>query len=133
MATTAEHEGQPDPGSTRGRRAVSRLHVRLPARALTLTDTRPAVLWDLSLRGAQIETDAQVRPGGEILLQWSRFEAFGEVVWRDGRRCGIRFHDMLTREELFATRDLDDCAHLPRDHDLARESARRWAEGLERH
>ena len=120
---------QDPPGNPLGRRRRSRLHVRLSARAITLTQTRPAILCDLSLQGAQIETDALTVPGQEIVLQWGPFEAFGTIVWSAGTRCGIGLHQSLSPQTLVATRDLDDAHHLPRTSQIVRDEARRWAEG----
>lgn len=112
-----------------GRRQRSRLRVRLRARLSTRTLTEAVILEDLSLHGAKIITHAVLKPGTEAVLEWHGFEAFGEVVWCASGRCGLSFFDMITPEVLLATRDLDDAGHLPRDSDLARESAQQWAQG----
>lgn len=132
MAQSPTREEHEDTVHMRGRRASSRLHVRLPARAITLTDTRPAILCDLSLHGAQFDTDAIMQAGAEVLLQWGRQEAFGTVVWSSGRRCGVRFYETLTPDQIIATRDLDDAEHLPPDIDLWRAEAWAWAKGNQR-
>lgn len=116
-------------GADRGRRARSRLRVRLPVRVSTRTQTRTGVLADLSLTGARIATDAELKLGGEVLLEWGQFEAFGEVVWSRGQYCGISFFEMISNATLIATRDLDDASHLPRDRDLLRQAAKGWVQG----
>lgn len=118
--------------SQRGRRRRSRLRVRLPARLVTRTETRSAVLEDLSLHGARVATSSQLKPGCEAVLEWGGFEAFGEIVWCAGGRCGLSFFDIITPQMLLATRDLDDAAHLPQDKELARQNARQWVEGKTR-
>ncbi|TCM17866.1 PilZ domain-containing protein [Novosphingobium sp. PhB165] len=119
-------------GADHGRRGRSRLRVRLTARVITRTQTKPAVLADLSLTGARIATEAELKPGAEVVLEWGRFEAFGEVVWCRGQYCGIAFFDMIPTATLIATRDLDDKAHLPADRDLVREVAQSWVRGKTR-
>ncbi len=114
---------------TAGRRSRSRLRVRLPARVITRTQTGQAILADLSLTGAKVSTDAELKLGGEVVLEWGRFEAFGEVVWIRGQYCGISFFDMIEPAVLIATRDLDDRSHLPRDRDMLREVAQGWVKG----
>ncbi|WP_333604801.1 PilZ domain-containing protein [Novosphingobium sp.] len=115
--------------SETGRRRRSRLRVRLPARLVTRTDTQPVVLEDLSLHGARVATSTQLKLGSEAVLEWGNFEAFGEVVWCAGGRCGISFFDAVTPQMLLDTRDLDDATRLPQDKELARQNARQWAEG----
>ena len=112
-----------------GRRGRSRLRVRLPARIITRTQTAQAILADLSLTGAKVSTTAELKLGGEVVLEWGKFEAFGEVVWIRGQYCGISFFDMIAPPVLIATRDLDDTSHLPRDSDMLREVAQGWVKG----
>lgn len=126
----AVNEDVRSPGSLHaGRRKRSRLRVRLPARLVTRCDTQSVVLCDLSLHGAQVTTKNPLKLGSEAVLEWSGFEAFGEVVWCSGDRCGLSFFDDITPQMLLDTRDLDTVAHLPRDRDMARQTARQWVEG----
>lgn len=114
---------------TGGRRGRSRLHVRLPARLSTVTETVRVVLNDLSLTGAQLLVGHELRVGTEALLEWNKFDAFGEVVWSDGNRAGMRFETMLDPETVLSTRDMDDSEHLPSDFELIRRDAREWVQG----
>lgn len=116
-------------GADRGRRARSRLRVRLPVRVSTRTQTRSGILADLSLTGARILSDVELKLGAELLLEWGKFEAFGEVVWSRGQYCGISFFEMISDATLIATRNLDDAAHLPGDRDLLRQAAKSWVQG----
>lgn len=116
-------------GADRGRRGRSRLRVRLPARLVTRTLTKQVILADLSLTGAKVATDAELKLGTEVVLEWGKFEAFGEVVWCRGQFCGIAFFDPIAQGVLLATRDLDDTSHLPRDRDMLREVAQGWVKG----
>lgn len=118
--------------ATGGRRRRSRLRVRLQARLVTRTETRSIILTDLSLSGAQIMTDQPLRLGCEVVLEWGSYEAFGEVVWTGGNRCGVSFFDAISPAVVVATRDLDDAAHLPQDKEIVRQMARHWVEGTPR-
>lgn len=122
------------------RRARSRLATRLPARVTTLHETRIATLVDVSLTGARLLAPSDLAifrgngHGGEILLEWSGFEAFGTIVWANAGRwdgeIGMTFERMITPAVLIATRDMqDEYVRLGGyRHDL-RESARGWVEG----
>lgn len=116
----------------RGRRQRSRLRIRLPLRLITRTDTTRAILIDLSLEGAAIQCDPALPVGREVVLEWGGFEAFGEVVWSRGNRCGIAFIDPISPDVLLTTREMDDAAHLPSDGDIVRQTARHWVEGSTR-
>lgn len=119
-------------GPTRGRRGNSRLRVRLPARLTTRADMLRGVLVDLSLSGASLIVPGTIVPGREAVLEWGRFDAFGEIVWRRADRCGIAFFEPLSPAVLIATRNLDALEHLPQDRELARQVARGWVEGRTR-
>jgi hypothetical protein len=47
-------------------------------------------------------------------------------------QCGIAFFDPIPPQDVLATRELDDTAHLPQDRDLLRQAARHWVEGSTR-
>ena len=107
-----------------GRRSQSRLRVRLPARLTTLDGTVNAILTDLSISGAKLANLPALPVGKEALLQWNGHEAFGRVSWSHDGLCGLRFADPVAPEVLFATRDLDDAAHLPGERVVAQARAR---------
>lgn len=132
LVQTMGNAGKPEEQVQRGRRNQSRLHVRLPTRMETRTDTTRVILVDLSTTGARILTENPPKLGTEVLLRWDRYEAFGEVVWAEGVHCGIAFFDPIAQEDVFATRELDDAARLPRDRELLRQAARHWVEGSTR-
>lgn len=117
---------------TAGRRAHSRLRVRLAARLTTLDGMSRAILTDLSFGGAKLLINCEVRPGQQAVLTWHDFEAFGTVSWEHGGMCGLDFDEFVAPAVLLATRDLDDADHLPSDRDLVRGIAREWVEGRRR-
>lgn len=86
------------------RRAHARLRVGIAARFETLDGQEAVRLVDLSQSGAHIV----VTGAGEIrrgVLCWLQFEAFGDVVWRDGDDAGIEFEELLPIEQLMETRE----------------------------
>ena len=87
------------------------------------------ILIDLSTTGARIASNNLPKVGTEAMLHWDRYEAFGEVVWAEGVQFGIAFDDPITEQEVLATRELDDVAHLPHDKELLRRAAQEWVEG----
>jgi len=115
-----------------GRRSHSRLRVRLPARLTTLDGTSHAVLTDLSLGGAKLLVNCEVRRGQEAVLSWHQFEAFGTVSWTHNGMCGLNFEEFVAPKVLIATRDLDDIEHLPNERELIRGIVREWVEGERR-
>ena len=115
-----------------GRRRRSRLRVRLPARLITLCETYNTILVDVSLLGAKVRVDAQLRQGSDAILEWNGHEAFGEVVWCQRGFCGIAFFEAIPAGLLLATRELDETAQLPQEQELVRQTARQWVEGTTR-
>lgn len=113
----------------RGRRESARLRVRLAMRLISRSGTQHAVLTDLSTLGAQVITCEPLRVGDEVVLLWSGFEAFGDVVWSGPRHCGIRLADPLPQAMLVATRQLDANERLPAEHELTRRSAQLFVKG----
>ncbi len=112
-----------------GRRRASRLRVRLPLRLSTRIETRLGILLDLSLNGAKVTCDAQLRVGQEAVIEWGEYESFGEIVWSRYELAGIAFLEPITPDALLATRKLDEAAHLPKDKDILRQIARHWVQG----
>jgi len=115
--------------SSPGRRARSRLRVRLPVKVTTLSCTQTGVLADLSLTGARLLITRPAGPGAEVLLQWCGHEAFGTVSWEHDGMCGVHFTEAITPKVLVATRDIDDAGHLPEDRDINRALAAEWVMG----
>ena len=118
---------------TLGRRSEARLRVRLAARLVGLDGSTRPVLADLSISGARLAGDlGDLRVGGEAVLLWDRFEAFGVIVWREPGQCGMRFCEPIARAELIATRALDDRARLPSERELTRQAAQQFVFGKRR-
>lgn len=116
----------------RGRRAESRLRVRLPARLITHHGEWSVVLVDLSQNGASVHCANLVVQGGDAVLQWGGFEAFGAIRWCRSGLGGIAFFEPIPPHWLIATRDHDDAERLPGERELARRMAHEWATGRRR-
>ncbi len=63
-----------------GRRAAPRLRLSMPARLVTLTDTRRCILVNVSRTGAQIGLEKPLKKGDGAFLQLAGIDQFGEVV-----------------------------------------------------
>lgn len=112
-----------------GKRAESRLRVRLPARVETLEFRTPTVLRDLSRNGARIELAGPPLKPCDIVLCWDRYEAFGRVEWSHSGETGIRFEQAIPAQWLAATRALDDAERLMGRLGPDRRFAKEWATG----
>ena len=115
-----------------GRRARSRLRVRLAARLDTLSATHRVMLRDISLTGAKISDAGWARVGQDCVLTWDGHDAFGRIVWSTGGHCGIAFDKAIDSGVLIATRDLNDSECLPDDLEIRREAARNFSTGVSR-
>jgi len=110
-------------------RSECRIRVQLPAVLTTRDGTRRVMLEDLSASGARISGPVPYQTGEEAVLQWSRFEALGQVWWFGEGDCGIRFADPVPASVLLATRDLPGCARQPGERDLVRRTAEAFVNG----
>lgn len=87
-----------------GRRGAARLRLSIPARLITVSETRRCVLLDVSRTGAQIGLRKPLEEGEAGLLQFSRFEAFGCVVHMDQGLNGLEFDVGLTQADVLEIR-----------------------------
>lgn len=118
--------------STIGKRAESRLKVRLPARLVAIDFNLPVILCDLARHGARIERENQLLPCCDVVLTWHQFEAFGRIKWSHSGESGISFYDPIPPQWLIATRDHDDAERLRDRRELARRHAQEWVKGQTR-
>lgn len=115
-----------------GRRGQSRLRARLSAKLFLHEGTYTTILHDLSLTGAKIGAKPGMTPGKQAIIQWSRFESFGSLVWVADDLCGISFDEPLAPAVLMHTREFDFVEHLPDDNELVRRRASEWVAGSRR-
>lgn len=66
----------------------------------TVSDRGTVAVRNLSCTGALIEGDDMPPAGRDIVLIAQGFEFFGQTVWSDGQRCGIRFDEPLKPAEV---------------------------------
>lgn len=111
-----------------GKRNQSRLRTRLRARLVSRLGEERCILLNLSQQGAcaNVSEDFIAQ---DVILKWEQFEAFGQIVWRDGGRVGIRFDQTLPYEWVLATREADANTAPICDVVDARQAAKAWSEG----
>lgn len=98
-----------DDGPGAGRRKSSRLRLGLPGKVVMITGHEPCRLEDLSQTGACVTMTGMSPPiGDEVVLVAQGVEAFGDVVWRRGKRFGVLFERPLSRDELIRLRAVHD-------------------------
>jgi hypothetical protein len=118
--------------STIGKRAESRLRVRLPARLEALDFNLSTILCDLSRYGARIEHAGMPLKCCDVVLKWHDFEAFGRIMWSHSGETGIGFYDPVHQNWLIATRDLDGREHIKDNRESVRRHAQEWVKGQSR-
>ena len=69
---------------------------RLPASPAAVT------MLDVSMAGCLISTKSKLATiGATILVSLSeRVEAAGEIVWTDGKNCGVKFHQPMSEKSI---------------------------------
>lgn len=105
-----------------GRRASSRLRLRLPATLITLDGQGPAVLENISATGARVASQFTLRPGASCILRLPRLELFADVAWCAQGRLGLNFEAPLSHDQLVTLRNLD-----PDSLSNERASSQNWA------
>ena len=109
-----------------GRRRDSRLRLHLPARIITIHGNWQAQLLDLSQSGAHLEVSERLMKGGDAVLNWLQFEAFGRIVWTTATQVGMEFDELIAPATLVVTRDLADQHTAKEAKRIAIEAARAW-------
>ncbi len=98
-----------DPAVPLGRRGAPRLRLSIPARLVTLTDTRRCILVNLSRTGARIGLPEPLHKRAEVILAVAGIDQFGWVVGCEmghkGGSNGIKFEKPLTDDHVLAMRD----------------------------
>ncbi len=115
-----------------GKRAESRLRVRMPARLIALDFNLAAILCDLSKSGARIESAGAPLKCRDVVLTWHDFEAFGQILWSHSGESGIGFYDPIPTQWLIVTRELGLVDHRKHHTERNRLHAHDWTKGLTR-
>lgn len=85
------------------RRHHARLRLGIEAGILGFDGPQRVILYDLSETGAKILLQ-QAWPISKGILAWLDYEAFGDIAWRKGRWCGMRFDKPISEQWLIRTR-----------------------------
>lgn len=121
-----------DPGKV-GRRVAARLRLAIPARIMTIYETRNCVLLDLSRTGARVGLSAplQIGDGGYIMV--GQLAVFGEVVRRVSGTGGGGVNRIAFEEPLAHAVVLDVRHHAETFERAARDAlydqVRQWVSG----
>lgn len=78
-----------------GRRAYPRENIHLAARLIAARGVQPALLHDLSVKGARLSISHALQTDEEVVIRWACFSAVGRVAWVDGGVCGLEFDRQL--------------------------------------
>ena len=91
-----------------GRREAARLRLSIPARLVTLYDTRRCILVNLSRTGAQVGLQSPLKHSEGVFLQVAGIDQFGSIVRRivrqNGGINGLEFESPLTDDQVIALR-----------------------------
>jgi hypothetical protein len=90
------------------RRAHGREPVRHDAQLITPDESIPALLHDLSVKGARLSLAREAEPGGDVVVRWGCYAAVGRVAWVEGRSCGLEFDKLLDARVVAATRQASE-------------------------
>ena len=82
-----------------GRRKNLREEVVLAGSALTLQQSRPVVVTDVSAKGAKLIGRYLPAKNTNVLLSFGNVELFASVVWSGRDECGIEFDEALTSDQ----------------------------------
>ena len=113
-----------------GSRQQSRLTIHLPAILTTRDGTRRVMLKDLSTRGARFTSADELSVGQEVVIQWLRFEAFGEIQWNSDGVYGVAFARSIMLSSLVETRDSNALGIMqPIEREIVSRTALAFVEG----
>jgi hypothetical protein len=91
------------------RRRSPRYSVLLTARVLTTAGSLQVTVRDLSLDGAMIQAPVDLPLNTSLLLHRGTLIVPATVMWREGRRVGLRFERKLSKQELYREVDRARC------------------------
>ncbi len=115
-----------------GRRSAPRLRLSIPARLVTLFDTRRCILVNLSRTGAQIGLEQPLGKGEGAFLQLAGIDQFGSItrcaVGLGGGFNGLEFECPLTDRQVLALRDHAE-SFADAESRALRDEVRAWVTG----
>ena len=80
----------------------------MPGKLVTIYETRPCIIVNLSRTGAQVGLEKPLPAGEAAILELAEKEHFANVVWREHGSNGLEFEVPLTDEQVLEARDLTD-------------------------
>lgn len=95
------------------RRAYPRENIYLEARLIAARGAQPAVLHDLSVKGARLSLAHALQTDEEVVVRWACFAAVGRVAWVDGGVCGLEFDRQLDERVVATTQAASTAGLLP--------------------
>lgn len=117
-----------EPLANVGRRGAPRLRLSIPARLMTISETRRCVLLDVSQSGAQIGLEKPMAEGEAGFLTFAGFEVFGYVARAGTGFNGLEFDVELENRDVVAIRRYAESYEADKRSAL-REEARAWVMG----
>ena len=111
-----------------GRRSAARLRLSIPARLVTVCETRRCVLLNVSRTGAQIGLAKPLAVGDAGFLRFAGLEVFGSVIRAGKGLNGLEFDQEMTDEDVLATREYAERYEADERRALM-EEARAWVTG----
>ncbi|MDJ0642991.1 MAG: PilZ domain-containing protein [Erythrobacter sp.] len=91
-----------------GRRTAARLRLSLPAKLVTIYETRRCIILNLSQTGVQLGLERPLRQGDAAFLQCADIEQFGTVVRSDPGSNALEFDVPLTHGQVLEIREFAD-------------------------
>lgn len=111
-----------------GRRAAPRLRLSIPARLVTVSETRRCVLLDVSRSGAQISLAKPLAEGEAGFLRFANTEVFASVIRVSTGLNGVEFDVPMTDEDVLAIRRFAEDYEAD-ERSALRNEARAWVMG----
>lgn len=124
----AAQQDETDPYLVVGRRGAARLRLAVPAKIVTVCETRPCVLLDLSRTGARISLPQSLPEGEGGFLRIAEIEVFACVVRSHEGINGLEFDRPLTDAQVISVRHYAECFEANKRRELLRE-VRDWVRG----
>ena len=93
-----------------GRRKSARSDAPLLVGLSTLTNDLRAAIVNLSHTGARFSGPDLPNEGEDLMIRAGRVQAFGRVIWKQAKECGVAFDSPLDEEDVAALRE---AANLP--------------------
>ena len=119
-----------DPLENVGRRGAPRLRLSIPAKLMTVSETRRCVLLDVSRSGARIGIAKPIEEGDAGFLRFSDFDLFATVARTEDGRNGLEFDVELSDDDVLAIRRYAETYEMS-ERTALMDEARAWVTGVD--